>query len=88
MNHPGYKSVLVKEDLFSILKELQSKKSYRHIDLEMKSSTEVELPFRLDLKDIVTAFLEVGIEQENFGDEVLKRAARNLTQYMNERMNQ
>jgi hypothetical protein len=86
MNHPGYKSVLVKNHAFSSLQTIQGQKSYRHTGIDNNCISEIELPYRLDLKDIVTAFVEVGMAKDGFIDEVLKRAARNLTQYMNERI--
>ena len=73
---PGYKAVLVADEPYRALKQLQSHQSCGH------------LPVRFDLKDISTAVVEVALETPGLADRALQRALQNVAMKLNAAANE
>jgi hypothetical protein len=67
----SFKPVLVSEHAFASLNHLQSWKSCQAMNI------------RFDLKDLATAFVQVGIDTPGFKELVLSRALENTRQQLN-----
>ena len=68
----GFKPVLVSDEAFQSLKTLQSWKSCQTLNI------------RFDLKDLATAFVQVGISTPGFTESVFARALENARQQLNQ----
>jgi hypothetical protein len=78
---PGFRAILIREDVFAALQKIQWQRTYRH-----RNGSEAIVPARIDLKDIATQMLACALQDEAMIGEAIGHALHQLNTELTENL--